>query len=103
MDKIVYGGNRGTRHPPSLREHAQHSYVPEVNPDMFATVSPMLLSNYEPRARDALHRCAYHAWRFDSDGKCVKIPQSERGGKDEARAAACIKPYPTQARECDLG
>ena len=43
-------------------------------------------------------RCAYHGWRFDSDGKCLKIPQSEKGGKDEAHAAACPKVYPTQVR-----
>lgn len=41
-------------------------------------------------------RCAYHAWRFDSDGKCLSIPQSDRGGKDEAQPAACAKVYPTQ-------
>ena len=41
-------------------------------------------------------RCAYHAWRFDSDGKCLSIPQSERGGKDEAQDRACVKHYPTQ-------
>lgn len=43
------------------------------------------------------HRCAYHAWRFDADGKCLSIPQSGRGGKDESQPAACAKVYPTQA------
>ena len=46
-------------------------------------------------------RCAYHGWRFDSDGKCLSIPQSERGGKDEAQAAACTKVYPTQVRQSE--
>ena len=41
-------------------------------------------------------RCAYHGWRFDSNGKCLRIPQSESGGKDEIQAAACAKAYPTQ-------
>ncbi|CAN0442832.1 unnamed protein product, partial [Ectocarpus sp. 8 AP-2014] len=40
--------------------------------------------------------CAYHAWRFDADGKCLSIPQSDRGGKDEAQPKACAKVYPTQ-------
>ncbi|CAM9304440.1 unnamed protein product [Scytosiphon promiscuus] len=40
--------------------------------------------------------CAYHAWRFDADGKCLIIPQSDRGGKDEAQPKACAKVYPTQ-------
>ena len=46
-------------------------------------------------------RCAYHGWRFDSDGKCLSIPQSERGGKDEAQDAACTKVYPTQVRQSE--
>lgn len=43
-------------------------------------------------------RCAYHGWRFDSDGKCLSIPQSESGGRDEAQVAACPKVYPTHVR-----
>ncbi|CAM9115130.1 unnamed protein product [Ectocarpus fasciculatus] len=43
--------------------------------------------------------CAYHAWRFDADGKCLNIPQSDRGGKDEARPKACAKVYPTQVAQ----
>jgi phenylpropionate dioxygenase-like ring-hydroxylating dioxygenase large terminal subunit len=45
--------------------------------------------------------CAYHAWRFDAQGKCVSIPQSQ----DEQTAAhhcenpkSCAVVYPTQ--EC---
>jgi phenylpropionate dioxygenase-like ring-hydroxylating dioxygenase large terminal subunit len=46
--------------------------------------------------------CAYHAWRFDSEGNCVSIPQS----KDEQTAAkncqnpkSCAVVYPTQERQ----
>lgn len=45
--------------------------------------------------------CAYHAWRFNSDGKCVRIPQSKDA---EAEAKNCANPkagaiaYPTQAQ-----
>lgn len=49
--------------------------------------------------KDGTLMCAYHAWRFDSDGKCLTIPQSERGGKDEALIAACAKAYPTQVAQ----
>lgn len=48
-------------------------------------------------------RCAYHGWRFDSDGKCLKIPQSKRSGKDEAQVAACAKAYPTQVKQSMWG
>ncbi|CAM9289043.1 unnamed protein product, partial [Hapterophycus canaliculatus] len=43
--------------------------------------------------------CAYHAWRFDADGKCLSIPQSDKGGKDEAQPKACVKVYPTQVAQ----
>ncbi|CAM9724008.1 unnamed protein product [Pylaiella littoralis] len=39
---------------------------------------------------------AYHGWRFDADGKCLRIPQSDAGGRDEAQPKACAKVYPTQ-------
>jgi len=45
--------------------------------------------------------CAYHAWRFDCEGKCVKIPQSQ---DRQTEAKHCANPqstavvYPTQ--EC---
>lgn len=45
---------------------------------------------------DHAYRCTYHAWRFDSDGKCLSIPQSDKGGKDENNPKACAKVYPTQ-------
>eukprot|EP00904_Undaria_pinnatifida_P002166 jgi/Undpi1/11950/HiC_scaffold_4.g01649.m1 len=48
---------------------------------------------------DAEVRCAYHAWRFNSEGKCLNIPQSERGGKDELSPAACLEVYPTQVAQ----
>lgn len=43
-------------------------------------------------------RCAYHGWRFDARGKCLVIPQSDSGGRDEAQKAACAKVYPTKVR-----
>eukprot|EP00752_Nemacystus_decipiens_P010524 g9372.t1 len=43
--------------------------------------------------------CAYHAWRFDADGKCLSIPQSDSGGRDEAQPKACVKVYPTQVAQ----
>eukprot|EP00903_Cladosiphon_okamuranus_P022582 g20777.t1 len=43
--------------------------------------------------------CAYHGWRFDSDGKCLSIPQSDSGGRDEAAPNACAKVYPTQVAQ----
>ncbi|CAN0374605.1 unnamed protein product, partial [Laminaria digitata] len=49
--------------------------------------------------KDGSLLCAYHGWRFDNDGKCLSIPQSERGGKDEALTAACAKVYPTQVAQ----
>ncbi|BCL36531.1 Rieske 2Fe-2S domain-containing protein [Nostoc sp. MS1] len=46
--------------------------------------------------------CAYHAWRFDSQGNCVSMPQS----KDEQTATkncenpkSCAVVYPTQERQ----
>jgi phenylpropionate dioxygenase-like ring-hydroxylating dioxygenase large terminal subunit len=43
--------------------------------------------------------CAYHGWRFDSEGACAKIPQSqtpelERQHRDNPKA--CAIAYPTQ-------
>ncbi len=46
--------------------------------------------------------CAYHAWRFDSEGKCVSIPQSkdkETEAKNCANNKSCAKVYPTQVRQ----
>ncbi|CAM9359571.1 unnamed protein product [Ascophyllum nodosum] len=49
--------------------------------------------------KDGTLMCAYHAWRFDADGKCLSIPQSESGGRDEAQPKACAKVYPTQVAQ----
>ena len=43
--------------------------------------------------------CAYHAWRFDGEGKCTSIPQSKDAAAEAAHCAhnkACAKVYPTQ-------
>eukprot|EP00903_Cladosiphon_okamuranus_P017658 g16261.t1 len=49
--------------------------------------------------KDGSLLCTYHAWRFDSDGKCLDIPQSDKGGKDESNPRACAKVYPTQVAQ----
>ena len=46
--------------------------------------------------------CAYHAWRFNSEGKCVSIPQSkdkETEAKNCANSSSCATVYPTQERQ----
>ena len=46
--------------------------------------------------------CAYHAWRFDGEGNCVKIPQSkdkETEAKHCANPKSCAIAYPTQERQ----
>ncbi|NES00116.1 MAG: Rieske 2Fe-2S domain-containing protein [Symploca sp. SIO1B1] len=46
--------------------------------------------------------CAYHAWRFDGEGRCVKIPQSkdkETEAKHCANPKSCAISYPTQERQ----
>jgi phenylpropionate dioxygenase-like ring-hydroxylating dioxygenase large terminal subunit len=43
--------------------------------------------------------CAYHGWRFDSNGNCAKIPQSqnpELEAQHRANPKACAIAYPTQ-------
>jgi len=43
--------------------------------------------------------CAYHAWRFDSQGNCVSIPQSkdkETEAKHCTNPKSCAIAYPTQ-------
>ena len=43
--------------------------------------------------------CAYHAWRFDREGNCVSIPQSqnkETEARNCANQKSCAVVYPTQ-------
>ena len=43
--------------------------------------------------------CAYHAWRFDGEGNCVSIPQSqdkETEARHRANLKSCAVVYPTQ-------
>lgn len=43
--------------------------------------------------------CAYHAWRFDGEGNCVKIPQSKDAAteaKNCANSKACAVSYPVK-------
>lgn len=46
--------------------------------------------------------CAYHAWRFDSEGNCVSIPQSKDKQTEAMHCAnrkSCAVAYPTQERQ----
>jgi phenylpropionate dioxygenase-like ring-hydroxylating dioxygenase large terminal subunit len=46
--------------------------------------------------------CAYHAWKFDGDGRCVSIPQSKDVATEEkhrANVKACAIAHPTQERQ----
>jgi phenylpropionate dioxygenase-like ring-hydroxylating dioxygenase large terminal subunit len=57
---------------------------------------PLSEGRVEP---DGTLLCAYHAWRFDSQGKCVGIPQSkdaETEAKHRANPKSCAIVYPTQ-------
>lgn len=47
-------------------------------------------------------QCAYHGWRFDSEGHCTKVPQAE--SKDEEsrimhQSKACVAIFPTQIQQ----
>jgi phenylpropionate dioxygenase-like ring-hydroxylating dioxygenase large terminal subunit len=46
--------------------------------------------------------CSYHAWRFNGDGKCVRIPQSkdeQTEAKHCSQSKSCAVSYPTQERQ----
>ncbi|WP_245927545.1 Rieske 2Fe-2S domain-containing protein [Aphanothece hegewaldii] len=46
--------------------------------------------------------CAYHAWRFEGTGKCVRIPQAKDAATESqicANVKACAKVYPTQEQQ----
>ncbi len=46
--------------------------------------------------------CAYHAWRFDGDGNCAKIPQSQTPAieaQHRANPKSCAIAYPTQSAQ----
>ncbi len=51
---------------------------------------------------DGTLMCAYHAWRFNSEGKCISIPQSldkETEAKNCSNSKSCAVVYPTQERQ----
>lgn len=51
---------------------------------------------------DGTLMCAYHAWRFNSEGKCVSIPQSkdkETEAKNCSNSKSCAVVYPIQERQ----
>ncbi|CAN0499001.1 unnamed protein product, partial [Discosporangium mesarthrocarpum] len=43
-------------------------------------------------------RCSYHAWRFDSSGACINIPQCPPEQAELAKKMACATVYPTKVR-----
>jgi phenylpropionate dioxygenase-like ring-hydroxylating dioxygenase large terminal subunit len=46
--------------------------------------------------------CAYHAWKFNGDGKCTSIPQSRTKEKEFSlinSPKSCVKSYPTQVNQ----
>ena len=46
--------------------------------------------------------CAYHGWRFNSEGKCVSIPQSKDKQTEDLHCSnrkSCAVAYPTQERQ----
>ena len=46
--------------------------------------------------------CAYHAWRFDPEGRCVAMPQSKDTQTEAAnchQSKACAIAYPTQQQQ----
>ena len=46
--------------------------------------------------------CAYHAWTFDGEGKCTKIPQTKTAAKEtalKAMSSSCAKSYPTMVAQ----
>lgn len=46
--------------------------------------------------------CAYHGWRFNSEGKCVSIPQSKDKQTEALHCSnhkSCAVAYPTQERQ----
>ncbi|MGI0486667.1 Rieske 2Fe-2S domain-containing protein [Pantanalinema rosaneae CENA516] len=62
-------------------------------------LAPLSEGRVEP---DGTLLCAYHAWRFNAQGQCVRIPQSQ-DAQTEARHCAnpksCARVYPTQERQ----
>jgi len=51
---------------------------------------------------DGTLMCAYHAWRFDSEGRCMSIPQSkdqQTEAKHRSNSHSCAVAYPTQERQ----
>ena len=59
---------------------------------------PLSEGRVEP---DGTLLCAYHAWRFNADGRCVAIPQSLDAATEQRHCAnprSCALAFPTQQR-----
>ena len=48
------------------------------------------------KVKDGCMQCPYHGWRFQGDGKCVRIPSLGPGAKVPPRAR--VDAYPTQEK-----
>ena len=48
------------------------------------------------RVRDGCVECPYHGWRYDGDGRCIRIPSLGRDGKVPPRAK--VDSYPVQEK-----
>lgn len=62
-------------------------------------LAPLSEGRVEP---DGTLLCAYHAWRFDAQGHCVRIPQSIDAQTEASHCAnpkSCAQVYPTQERQ----
>lgn len=62
-------------------------------------LAPLSEGRVEP---DGTLLCAYHAWRFDAQGHCVRIPQSKDAQTEASHCAnpkSCAQVYPTQERQ----
>ena len=61
--------------------------------------APLSEGRIEP---DGTLLCAYHAWRFNREGKCLSIPQSldkQTESKNSSNSDSCAIAYPTQERQ----
>ena len=50
---------------------------------------------------DGTLQCAYHGWRFNSEGACTSVPQAENSEQEHKAVAnhkSCAVSYPVQVR-----
>lgn len=50
---------------------------------------------------DGTLQCAYHGWRFNTEGTCTTVPQAENSDREQKAAGhprACVPSYPVQVQ-----